>query len=384
MGRASKRKRKQVKATGEDVLGVFYNQRGPLLFGAIAFAKHRSGSSESVPAYETSAPFVVSETLAPGEVVVHGSVSYLIRDIQRSIAEIYAKLNELDAAMSHVSQEAAVQGKAGRVVPVPESLPERRRYFEFRRGLAGELILLSTQARNLFDLFPRLDCRIPLYDSGGNRIGDIELSNLFVHFVHNQYLFLDGEHVSDLFPANPRPRAPISRTFMGYRFNWVEYVEAIKNAAQGVKVKDVIGLLRRRLNNLSLRSPYSDIVFLIQNLESFSMLLGEKLADERYQPVWSLLFEDETKALLKPKPKDGDAVRATITFDTPHVKIHERLSKKKFKVHVRCRWTLHGSNGQLLREDRDFRALTKEVGYDQLLAHVASAFGDDGLLGFRA
>ena len=270
------------------------------------------------------------------------------------------------------------------MVPVPESLPERRRYFEFRRELAGALILLSTLARNLFDLFPRLDRRIPLYDSGENRTGDIELSNLFVHFVHNQYLYLDGQHVSDLFPANPRPRAPISRTFMGYRFNRVEYVEAINSAAQGARLNDVIGLLRRQLKNLSLQSPYSDIVFLIQNLESFSMLLGKKVTDQRYQPVLSLLLEDEARALLKPKPKDGDAVRLTIVFDTPHVKIHDRLSEKKFTIHVRCRWTVHGSNGQPLRDDQDFQLLTREVGYDQLLDHVASAFGDDPLLGVRA
>ena len=386
MGRASRRKGKRTKATGEDVLGVFYHQRGSLLFGAIAFAKHKPGSSESVPAYKTSAPFVVSETIAPGEVVVHGSVNYLIQDIQRSISEVYAKVNELNAAMSHVPQTGAGQGKRGRVVPVPESLPERRRYFEFRRGLAGALILLSTQARNLFDLFSRLDRRIPLYDSGGNRTGDVKLSNLFVHFVHNQYLFIDGEHVSDLFPAHPRPGAPISRTFMGYRFNWVEYVEAINLAVQGVKLKDVTGLLRGRLKKLSLESPYSDIVFLIQNLESFSRLFGTKVADERYGFMMRLLFDNEVKArldALKPEPKDGDEVRLSTTFDTPGIKIHERLSERKFKVYVRCKWTFHDSNGQLIHEDSDFRTLTKDVGCEQLLDHVAHAFGDDPLLGFR-
>ena len=176
---------------------------------------------------------------------------------------------------------------------------------------------------------------------------------------------------------------------MRYRFNWVEYVEAIDLAIQGAKLKDVIGLLRSRLKNLSLQSPYSDIVFLIQNLESFSDLLGAKVADERYQPVLSLLFDDEVKALLdalKPEPNDGDVVRLTFrfNFNTPSVKIHERLSEKKFKVHARCRWTLLGSNGQLLHEDHDVRQLTKEVGYEQLLDHVARAFGNDPLLGFRA
>ena len=70
-------------------------------------------------------------------------------------------------------------------------------------------------------------------------------------------------------------------------------------------------------------------------------------------------------------------MRLSATFDTPHFKIHDRLSERKFKVSVRCKWTIHDSNGQLLHEDRDFRALTTEVGYEQLLDHVARAFGDD-------
>ena len=173
---------------------------------------------------------------------------------------------------------------------------------------------------------------------------------------------------------------------MGYRFNWVEFVEAINLAVQGVKLKDVTGLLRGRLKKLSLESPYSDIVFLIQNLESFSNLFGTKVADERYGFMMRLLFDDEVNArldALKPEAKYGDDVRLSITFGTPHIKIYERLSERKLKVYVRCKWTFHDSNGQLIHKDSDFRTLTKEVGCEQLLDHVAHAFGDDLLLGFR-
>ncbi len=318
---------------------------------------------------------------------MHGSVSYLIQDIRRLIREIYAKVDDLAAALSHLVPQSVVQGERGRLVSMPESGPERRLYFEFTRGLTGTLILLSAQARNLFDLLPRLDRRIPLSDASGKRTGDIKLSNLFVHFVHNQYLFLDGEHVSDLFPAHPRPGTPISRAFMGYRFNWVEYVEAIDLAIQDLKLKDLTGLLRGRLKKLSLESPYSDIVFLIQNLESFSRFFGSKVADKRYQFMLSLLFDDEAKAhldALKLEPQVGEQLQLIAAFYTPSVKIHERLSEKKFKVYVRCRWTVRDSNGQPLHEDQDFRTLTKEVGYEQLLNHVAKAFGDDPLLGFRS
>ena len=383
MGRASRRKQKraQAKAANEDVLAVFYRQSGPLLYGAIQFFKHRPGSGP-VTAYESSAPFVVSETLAPGEVVVHGSVNYLIQDIRRLIEEIYTKVNELNAAMSPKPASVAQGDRAG-LASVPESGPERRLYFEFTRSLAGVLILLSAQARNLFDLFPRLDRRIHLTDPSGKRAGDIKLANLFVHFVHNQYLFLEGEHVSDLFPANPRPGAPISRAFMGYRFNWIEYVEAIDVAIRDVKLNDVIGLLRGRLKKLSLESPYSDIVFLIQNLESFSRLLGTKVPDERYRSMLGLLFDDEATArldALKLESEIGSALLVPV-FNAPSVKIHERLSEKKFKVYVRCRWTILSGSGQPLHEDQDFQTFTREVGYEQLLDHAARAFGDDPLLG---
>ena len=384
MGRASRRKKKRAKAEEKDVLGVIYHRSGSLLYGVILFFKHSPGS-EPVTAHKRSAPFVVSETIAPGEVVVHGSVSYLLQDIQRVIREIHAKVGEVDDTLSHVTPGSVVQGQRARLAALPDSDPERRVYFEFTRHLAGTLILLSAQARNLFDLFPRLDRRIPLYDANGKRTGDIKLSNLFVHFVHNQYVFLNGEHVSDLFPAKPRAAAPIARTFMGYRFNWFEYVEAIDIAIRDVRLKDLTGLLRGRLKKLSLESSYSDIVFLLQNLESFSRLFGEKVADGRYQFMLSLLFDDEAKThldALKLEPKVGEQLQLIAAFYAPGFQIHERLSERKFKVSVRCRWTILDSDGRPLHEDQDFRTLTKELGYEQLLGHVTRAFGDDPLLDF--
>lgn len=386
MGRTRRRKKKRAVAAEKDVLEVFYNHSGPLLYGAIVLFKHSTGSEPITP-YKQSAPFVVSETIAPGEVIVHGSVDYLIQDIQRVLKEIHAASNEFSNMLGHVTPRSFVQGERARLGTLPESDPVRRVYFEFRRKLAGMLILLSAQARNLFDLFPRLDCLIPLSDAAGKRTHDIKLSKLFAHFIHNQYVFLNGEHVSDLFPAKPREASPIARTFMGYRFNWIEYVETIDAAIRDVRVKDLTGLLRGRLKSLSLNSRYSDIVFLLQNLRSFSHLLGVKVADRLYQGILSLLFDDEIQAhfgAAKMEVEAGEEVQIYTIFSTPRFKIHERLIERKFKIHVECKWTFLDSNGRLLHEDQDFGKLTKEVGYEQLLDQVVHAFGDHPLLKFRA
>ena len=68
---------------------------------------------------------------------------------------------------------------------MPDRNQELRTFPEFTRRLADTLILLSTQARNLFEVFPRLKSEIPLSGNDGNRTDDIALTDLFNHFMHN-------------------------------------------------------------------------------------------------------------------------------------------------------------------------------------------------------
>ena len=170
---------------------------------------------------------------------------------------------------------------------------------------------------------------------------------------------------------------------MGYRFNWIEYVQSIESAIRDVKLKDLTGLLRGRLKRLSLKSPYSDIVFLVQNLYSFSRLFAAMPAGgQRYGSMLDLLLAEQSKAhfdSLKRKPGVGNRVDLTVAYNAPRIAIHEDLSERKFKVRVRCKWWLHDSNGRPIYEDEDFRDLAVEVGYEQLLDRVNQVFGGDPL-----
>ena len=369
-----------------EILGIFYNHSDPLVYGCIQFFKTRPGGPTVIPPHDQSAVFTVAEALGPDDIVVHGSVEYLIRDVRRLLRSVHDQIDKHNAALSHLGPKPAARGERALLHQVPEGHEARRTHFEFTRRLAGTLILISAQARNLFQLFPRLDREIDLFDQAGNRTGTIALQNLFTHFVHNQYLFLDGEHVSDLFPANPRPRAPISRTFMGYRFNWIEYVQLIDSAIREVKMRDFTGLLRGRLKRLSLESPYSDIVFLVQNLYSFSRLFEAMPAGmQRYSSMLNLLFAEESQKRLdsiQGRPGVGNRAHLTVAYRAPSIRIHEDLSQRKFKVGVRCKWWLHDSKRRPIYADREFRDLTLELGYEELLDQVDQVFGDDPLLDF--
>ena len=369
----------------KEILRVLYQYRDPFMYGCILFVECGPDGRPAKPEVH-SAPFIISVSLGPNDIVEPGTVDYLLRDIRRLLRSVDDQIAEADAALSGQAPTQVDQGERAFLRQVPVDQSARRAYFEFTRSLAGTLILISTQARNLFQLLPRLDRKIGLFDNHGSRTGAIALTKLFTHFVHNQYLFLDGEHVSDLFPAKPRPGAPISRTFMGYRFNWVEYVESIKTAVGEVKLKDLTGLLRGRLKRLSVKSRYSDIVFLAQNLSSFSRLFTAMPADmKRYSSMLNLLFAEEARARLnslKRTPGVRGRVHLTVAYNAPSIRIHEDLSERKFKVGVRCKWWLHESNGHLVYEDKDFRDLTIEVAYEQLFDRVNQVFGDDALLNF--
>lgn len=367
----------------KDILVLVYTQRHSSLFGQIAFFKHRAGSHTKP--FHQSAPFVISDSIGPNETIVYGSLNHLVHEVQRLLKDMNDHVRGLDAALGCTVQKPGVPGKRAVLKQVPDGEAERRTYSEYSRRIANTLILISSQTRNLFQILPRLNKHsVSLFDRNGKATGSIRLTDLFDQFVHNRYLFLDGEYVWDLFSDKPPRRAPISQTFMGYRINWIEYVDEIESAIRGIKLKDLTGLLRGRLKGLSLKSPHKDIVFLVQNLESFSGLFATKVPDARFSSMLDLLVPEVTKAYLHenvPNLKEGEEMHvASFWGARAHVKIHEELHKKDFKLQVRCRCVLRDSEGRLVHEEPESIWRTIEIGYEQFLAHVNSVFGDDPLL----
>ncbi|MDE2922515.1 MAG: hypothetical protein OYL92_10940 [Acidobacteriota bacterium] len=358
---------------------VYNNQHPPLLYGAIALFKAQSNEVTKIREDQWSAPFVISETVKPGREIVYGSAVQMVDSVNRIAARIDAETKALRRSLAGFDHPAGVlDAETGRMVVVPDDPEAKRILHDFNLQLGDNLVLLSTQCRNLFEIFPRLrnDWKVPLSDRDGNANGEILLSTLLNDFVHNRYVFVDGPHVSNLFSGKPGRSSPIARTFMNHRFDWVEYVDAVRRAAADARMKDLAGLLRGRLKRLTLRTPYSDIVFLLQNLYSFSRLFGTQVADSRYREMLNLLFDEEFTEY-------EDRVNATIEFRTPTVQIHEQLSKKRFKLSVHCRWTVRTPDGQVIRRDEKFRPLEVEVGYERLLEYVTEKFGDEPLLGFK-
>ena len=373
----SKRNRQHLR----EIISLIYTRRGSLLYGCIRFFRSNPNQRDA-KLFRQSAPFVISQSIGQNETVVYGSVYALVREIRCLIDDLseHDRKFRTTLHLSGVEIDETDDRSGKRVVRIPEGDKGDKLFFEYVREVTNTLLLISSQTRNLFQLYPRFnDRRISQFDYERNKVGSIPLKELFDYFVHNRYLFVDGEYVVDIFSDKFSPKSSVSKTFMGYKINWREYIDAIQKVTGEVRMKDLTGLLRGRLKNLSSASSHKDIVFLAQNLESFSNLLATKVPDERYKFMLNLLFDEKANQNLVNIEGRENIITQVATFTAPHIKIHEELSEKKFSIQVRCKLVLRSNVGQLIKEEvLDDHSI--DVGYNQLLDRVDNAFGDDSLV----
>ena len=370
----------------KEIISLIYNRSGSCLYGCIRFFSS-SKKQKLVALNRQSAPFVISQSIGGNEFIVYGSIYELIREIRRLIDDLSNCQERFNSTLnrSGVDTDETPDSSGGKVViSIPEGDTEDRLFFEYIREVTNILLLISSRTRNLFEIFPKFnqEC-IDELDYGGNKAGNILLKELFDHFVHNRYLFVDGEYVVDIFSDKFSPKSSISKTFMGYKINWREYIDTIRRVIDDVRMKDLTGLLRGRLEKLSPDSSHKDIVFLVQNLESFSQLLDVKIPDERYKFMLDLLFNERLNQEIANKiaalGRGEQVVEETVTFTSPHIKIYEELSERKFTIQARCSLALRHNNKYLFK-DQILNDHNVDIGYQEFLDRVNSVFGNDSLL----
>ena len=309
-------------ATGrrkKEIMGLFYKREEPYLYGLIQFFQP-SETQEAVGPHRQSAPFVISQAIGEEE-FVYGCIFELIREIQRLAADIDSRHDRLQSVIrsSGVDPRETTDG-AGKIVRVTISEGETagRLFFEYTRDIKNILLLLSCQTRNLYEIFPRLNSElVSLLDYEGKVVGKVRVKEFFDYFVHNRYVFVDGEYVADLFSTKFANKSPVSNMFMGYRVKWRDYVAAIQRSIEDVKIRDLTGLLKGKLRNLSPTSPQKDIVFLIQNLESLSRILKTKIPTGKYDSMLNLLFDGAVNERVAIMDGVKDPITVTVTFTSP-------------------------------------------------------------------
>ena len=332
---------------------LLYNaEHLPVLYGHVAFYKQQYPGQETVTkAYRSSTPFVVGKYVSGSDrFVVYGSVHFLVLEIRRLIGEFIARNRDW-----WVSRQKVVDDR---------SLGEMD--FLYDSHVMDFVVLVSTHARNLFHLVNDKSVTgktIPLLNYEKEQDGDVKLNELFDILIHNRYYYLDGGVIRDVFSEKFKERSRFAEKFMGYGIDLQAYVQGIADAIREVRMRHLTTILRGKMKHLRPDSKRQDVVFLIQNVHSFSDLMKTRIPTGNYRLIEQLVFGNHTE---------------DIVYKSPEITINPDLQRKAFDIRVEWakRSEYDGDRGKL-KSDK------VTVGYESLFDVVKTLFGEERLLDFK-
>ena len=334
---------------------------GQDIYVCIQCFKEEYPGQEEWSAYRQSSPYVLSRQLGTRK-VIPGSVCESLRNLHRELEQLATELRD---------RVARIQGAEGE--------QRAQEYHEYDRHLTNRLVLISCLGRNLFHTFPRLSEQfsVPMFDYEGNATAKVRVKNLLDLFVHNRYMNLHNEYIADLVSEKLPDGTVIADDFMGHRFRVEDFLSEIRSAIENVTIKDLGTRLRAGVKALDLDSPYQDIVFLVQNTESFSDLLEATIPSGSYDFILNLLFPaTEIPEAVRSAAKDGE-IQQEVRFQNPHVSIGDRLEEKKVRIIVKgeAEYSIGGRVVHRTSEER-----RKELDYSDFFDWAVRTFGQKKLM----
>ena len=133
----------------------------------------------------------------------------------------------------------------------------------------------------------RWDRQVALYDYEDNRIDTVSLKEIADLLMHHRYFVIRDGYLCDLYSGDEQLTSP--RLF-GSKIEVQELVNATLELLGRIRIRDFAGMLRSRLERLSVDSEPRDIIFLIQNIHSLSVIIQDRISDSRFPQMLELLF----------------------------------------------------------------------------------------------
>ena len=349
------------------VVAVFYRQEetnvGADLYGNIQCFEGKVGDDEPADPFRISAPFVVAR-LHGYRQVVPGSVCGTLSNIRALIRELAESTVRMGASLEQL----------------PKGPEKAALYGEYEREIANCLVLVSCHLRNVFDIFPESTGNhfVPMFDYEGEQVDQIKMRVLLNLLVHNRHMSLTNEFITNLFSDRLPAGTAIAERFMGSKFRMNDFLGVVQDAVHAVTVRDLAERLRSYTEALTAHTPHHEMVFLIQNIASFSDLL-HALIPTRGHFLMNLLFPRMSLPAEVIDAAEGRPVEVTHDFRIPTVRLGNRVDADNKKIVVSGKGEFHYAvNGRVVHsESADCQT---EIDYHEFFDCVVAAAGDESLL----
>ena len=343
---------KQKHSLKEHMRLLYNDKHPPVLYGHVAFYKQQHPEQKTfTESYKSSKPFVIGKRVpGPDRFVVYGSVHSLVLEIRRLIDEFTAMNKEWWFSRQKVVDDSSL----GEVD------------FLYDSHVMDFVVLVSTHARNLFHLVNNKDITektIPMLDYEKKQDGEVYLKELFDTLIHNRYYYFDGGIIRDVLSEKFKSESQLASKFMGYGIDLQDYVQGISDAIDEVRMRHLTTILRGRMKHLSPDSKRQYVIFLVQNIHSFSDLMKTRIPTGNYRLIENLMFGNHIE---------------DIVYTSPNITINSNLNLKAFDIQVRSakRSEYDGDKGKL-------KSKSVTVGYESLFTKVNELFGEERLIDFK-
>ena len=217
-----------------------------------------------------------------------------------------------------------------------------------------------------------------MFDYEGKQDDEIKIRVLLNLLVHNRHMSLTNEFITNLFSDRLPAGTAIAEKFMSCKFRMNDFLGVVQNALHAVTVKDLAKRLRSDTEALTAHTPHHEMVFLIQNIASFSDLL-HALIPMREHFLMNLLFPSMSLPPEVIAAAEGRTVTVAHRFRIPGVRLENRVDADNKKIVVSGKGEFHYTvNGRVVHSES--ADCDKEIDYREFFDCVVAAAGDESLL----
>ena len=317
-------------------LFVVYKRVEEVLYGSVyPLRVDNSEAAGEIPLGEWEFPFVVSRQLGKQE-VVYGSILYHIHEAARPILRMGALQQELAKSLPSEIRASIVESRSGNVKTFTSPTSEFPALFLYRQDeIIKDAVLLSAlSVRTLLEIFSGKGNRIvPTYDYEGNPTNGVSMQQLFHALSHHTYCVVSQGFIHDIFSGDDTPGLP---DVFGTKVKVEDLLTEVIGFLEGITVNDFVGMLRSRLQGLTIDSKTRDIIFAHQNVYALTDFVRYRLEDTRFSPFLNYLFSrftaDESRKIETSKGKSMVCLQRR--FNPPSFKIGPDLEAKVIEMNI--------------------------------------------------
>lgn len=315
---------------------VIYRRVGEVLYGSVyPLRVDTTQTTGEIPLGEWESPFVVSKQLGEHE-IIYGSVLHHMHEAVRPIIRMGAHQRDLAASLPSEVRASMVASRSGNQIIYTSPAIEFPAAFLHRQDeIVKDAVMLSAlPMRTLLEMFSgRGNRQVPTYDYEGNSTGSVRLQRLFHALDHHRYCLVSGEFVHDIFSDEDTPGL---LNLFGTKIKVEELLDAVIGFLEEVTVNDFVGMLRGRLEKLTVDSAPRDIIFAHQNVYALTELVRSRLGDEAFSPFVNYLFGRFTADESRKIEAAGDETAVTLErlFTAPGFKLGPDLDNKVIEMSI--------------------------------------------------